>query len=445
MNDARLITLVAETDRYPATSPLPEDIAGAGAAFANIVAQLENETTPEPRHPNSGDGYTLSRWRIRRGALVALAAFLVVIATGAILFALSRTAAPDMADIPTTEAPVPTTATSTTSDTLPPQGSAVDDVAVAEAAIAAWYANDFETVSQLLDIPGDSMHGGWTPDDFRSQMAYDSAVGASVEGLDCSAPAEPGQFFRCRMTLRNALTDAIGLTTSELPVADTAMRVTDGRLSRYQFPDYQFVIESFGLYLALTGELDGFEECLNGVPLSTECAQIQLEHLDDWADWNRTTSAEELAQAHLNAMLAGECDAINVMTVNYQASGCQPAVLYETAVDGVLEVTECVAALRDVRCDGLYSNTLSSSVGAPAVSVSVQVDVGERQFGVWEATQFEGPHPEDEELLLSFRTWAQEAGLGDEVDEQCGLAIPRQTPECAAFLLNNLDAWAAWY
>jgi hypothetical protein len=75
----------------------------------------------------------------------------------------------------------------------------------------------------------------------------------------------------------------------------------------------------------------------------------------------------------------------------------------------------------------------------------VQVDVGERQFGVWEATQFEGPHPEDEELLLSFRTWAQAAGLGDEVDAQCGLATPRQTPECATFLLDHLDSWAAWY
>ena len=40
------------------------------------------------------------------------------------------------------------------------------------------------------------------------------------------------------------------------------MRVVDGRLSRYQFDDHQFLIESFGLYLAVADELSGFEDCL---------------------------------------------------------------------------------------------------------------------------------------------------------------------------------------
>ena len=223
------------------------------------------------------------------------------------------------------------------------------------------------------------------------------------------------------------------------------MRVVDGRLSRYQFDDHQFLIESFGLYLAVADELSGFEDCLAGAPLSAECAQIQLEHLDDWVSWNLSTGAEELALTHLEAMFSSDCDAINVMTTNYQAAGCAPAMLYEAAVGGVLDTTSCVAELPDVRCEGLYSNAFSAAVGAQAVPVSVVVHVGERQFGVWEATQFEGPHPDDEELLLSFRTWAQEAGLGDEVDEQCGLAIPRKTPQCATFLLDNLDAWTDWY
>lgn len=63
----------------------------------------------------------------------------------------------------------------------------------------------------------------------------------------------------------------------------------------------------------------------------------------------------------------------------------------------------------------------------------------------WGDTEFRSDHPTDEALLLSVRTWAQEAGLGDAIDDECGPTTPRTTPQCATFLTDNLDAWAAWY
>lgn len=445
MNDLQLINLVAATDRYPTTSPLPGEIAGVDEAFANVIDRLEAESTTRTRPGRLAEGTRRPRpgMRLRRGVLVAAAAFVVVMIVGAALILL----APGSTDVVESTTIPPTTTTTTTSTTEAPltRGSPEEEVALAEAAIAAWYADDFESVSRLLDMPGDSMHGGWTAEDFRTQMAYDKTVGTRVGGLECSTPPESGGWFRCTLELHNAMTDAMDLTADERPTGDVLMSVVDGRLSRYEFQSHEFLTESYGLYLALAGELSGFEGCLTGPPLSLECARIQLEHLDEWVNWNRTTSAEELARAHLDVMFNGGCNAIKVMTVNYHATVCDPAVQYEAVLGGVLDVTNCLHDVPIVRCDGLYSNALNHAVGAPAVSVQVAVQVGVRPFGMWDATQFEGSHPQDGQLLLSVRSWAQEAGLGDEVEEQCGFATARKTPECATFIIDNLDAWATWY
>ena len=452
MNDLQLIALVAETDRCPAHAPLPEEIAGVDESFSNVVAWLDGDTAQARPRPLADDPGNAFGRRTRSAVLVMLAAFLLVIAAGAALLTLSRQQGNGPAVTPSTEAPqtVQTSTSVPTTDELIPPSSPAGDVAIAEEAVAAWYANDFETISRLLDMPGGSTHRDWTPDDFRTQMAYDSVVDARVDGLDCTMPTEAtAGWFSCGMRLRNAFTDAIGLTTGEAPRDESRMRVVDGKLTRYQFHDHEFVIESFGVYLAVAGQLAGFEDCFAGTPLSADCAQIQLEHVDEWAAWNATSTPVDLAQTYLGALFDGDCAAVSALT-DPKASDCDPAVLYEAAVGGALDVTNCESSASEegrgvvVRCDGVYSNALNAAVGAPAASVPVEVSVV-RHLRAWLGVSLDSPHPQDETLLESFRGWAHEAGRGDEVGKLCGLVTHWKTPLCSTFLLDNIDDWATWY
>lgn len=458
MNDARLIALVAETDLYPDTALLPDEVAGVDEAFQNMLAHIDGGGSM------AGASDAVYRrtvpvfgWRVRSAALAALAAFFLVIAVGVILFTLSRTPATDPANTPTTEAPTSTTVPATTEAAPAFPISPAGDVELAETAIAAWYANDFETFSQLADMPGRSSHTGWTPDDFRNHMAYDAVVGGGRDDPSCSEPSEAGGFFECRMPIENDLTAALGLTPDQLtgylqvhqgdPL--NTLRVVDGKLSRYEFHDHDWIVESFAVYLAIIDEFTGYEDCLRP-PHAAVCGQIQMDRRDAWSEWSVRDSATaiDIARAHVEAVFAGDCQTVLLLTSDFDALGastCPDLVRYEGAMGGTIALSNCAADPQlTVTCDASYRNVLSDAVGAPAMST--QMVVGhDWELGTWGPTDIRTTHPTDEALLSSVRTWAIDAGLEAAVDEQCGLATPRTTPECAGFLVDNLETWAAWY
>ena len=116
----------------------------------------------------------------RPGVAWAVAAFVAVIAVAGLLYLI---ASGGDTEPPATDPP-PTTAA--------PEGAGAQDVAIFEEAVTAWYGNDFETVNRLLAIPGRSGdQAGWTADDVRRQMEYDSAIGARADRLTCVVPPQP--------------------------------------------------------------------------------------------------------------------------------------------------------------------------------------------------------------------------------------------------------------
>jgi hypothetical protein len=76
-----------------------------------------------------------------------------------------------------------------------------------------------------------------------------------------------------------------------------------------------------------------------------------------------------------------------------------------------------------------------------------------RAFDVWFAglvglppesqPWYEDDYPEDTGLRESFRLFAEGGDLSVEY-ATAGCASAR-TPECANLIMDNLDAWAAWY
>ena len=404
------------------------------------------------RHRRRGSGdrgeTTPSPWR---GVAWAIGVFVAVIAIGSLLYFLAPLGENEVVD--TTPPTTVETVTPTTTDAAPPTTlvpapgwSPEQDVALLEAAVAAWYRNDPETVNQLLRLPGIAQHAGWTDDDVRQQMEYDAAIGGRLEGITCVDPSDEGQEFECRYSLRNMLTDAVGLASS--PVTErVTIRVVDGELVLYDFPNHHFVAHSYGTYLALSGEFAGYGDCYQA-PLDAQCAQIQLEHLDGWVEWNQSVP-EEVGLEYIEALYSGDCAVAWAATdaSGHSPGSCPPSSEYELAMGGEIEIFECESRVSFgtiVSCDAVYSNVLSKTVGAAPVSVAIVVRVA-REQGVVLTAWLESAHPQDQELLRGVRRWALDAGQGDVVDAACGVGPPEKTPSCATFILDNLDAWAAWY
>jgi hypothetical protein len=124
---------------------------------------------------------------------------------------------------------------------------------------------------------------------------------------------------------------------------------------------------------------------------------------------------------------------------------------YESILGAQVSVENCetTSAGGDsthLSCEVHYSNAMNIAVGKPP-SVTV------RGFGInsedgsvsqaGDGARWEADYPEDTELRDSFQAFAEEGDLAEAyADAGCATA---RTPECANLILDNLDAWAAWY
>ena len=231
-----------------------------------------------------------------RGLAWAVAVFVAVIAIGAILFALTGdgsepvdepTTTSTLAAPSTTTTAAPTTTSTTTTEaptTTLDIGNPEADVALAIEAIEAWYAGDFETVSALLEIPGGP---GWDEDDVRNQVTYDSMAGGRAASLQCETPKAEGEFFRCKWRMENTFSDALELDLPEELGDWIRVRVVDGKLTRWQFPDHSFVGGTYAEYLEAIGAFNAaaYAASCQQPPFTIDCVTTQLEHIDEWAVW----------------------------------------------------------------------------------------------------------------------------------------------------------------
>ena len=195
---------------------------------------------------------------------------------------------------PTTTSPPTTTTAPPTTTSAVPAGSPEDDVAVVEALVTAWYGNDLETVSQLLDplwSPADE--ATWTPDDIRQQMEYTSALESRVESLICYLPGARGESFWCQYYVGTLVTDAIGLSGDSLP--ETLMEqvaVIDGRVVNWVHDDHGYPNDGIADYLVETEQVDAVAAWQDGGcipeeprPLGEACVEMLVQHLDGYVEW----------------------------------------------------------------------------------------------------------------------------------------------------------------
>ncbi len=136
----------------------------------------------------------------------------------------------------------------------------------------------------MLEIPGGP---GWDEEDVRNQMTYDSTAGGRAENLQCETPKAEGEFFRCKWWMDNAFSDALELDFPEDWGDWIRVRVVDGKLSRWQFPDHSFVGSTYAEYLEAIGAPDAtaYAEACQETPFTIDCVNTQFEHIDGWAVW----------------------------------------------------------------------------------------------------------------------------------------------------------------
>lgn len=439
MNDAQLLERLAKANSFSEDASLPEAVWTRDLALREIERRTNMSDTDLREgtevKPTTAPAHT------RRGWVVALGVFVAVLAIGGLLFTLNRNTEPGPAD------PTPTTIPATTTTAV---DSAVEaDVAVVEAAVAAWYGGDFDSVRQLFRIPaaGGEMEG-WTEEQMRQHMEYDVALSTQADGFSCTAPLQPGLPFGCTYTLRDALTEAIGLGPPPGGADQAMFRVVDGVVADYELGISTFITRSYGVLLALDGSLAGYEDCLQP-PLNAGCAAVRLERVDEWADWRQNASMEELARAHFSALFDGNCSALWAVSDNpgFPLGDCPDNVQYEVAMSGQLELRSCevtTEGVPTVTCDALYSNVLHTAVGAAPVSTEVAVELGP-SLDFLTTSRIVSSYPQDLDLLDSWRDWATAVDRVDELDGACGPVHPRVVPECATFMLDNIDAWTGWY
>ncbi|HKX74617.1 MAG TPA: hypothetical protein VJR05_04425, partial [Acidimicrobiia bacterium] len=152
------------------------------------------------------------------------------------------------------------------------------------------------------------------------------------------------------------------------------------------------------------------------------------------------------------------CISARFLSGNFEPETCSNldipslAIEYESILGASVSLQGCEArpaaadADATVSCEVHYSNVMSTAVGRPpAVTL--------REFSIWSAIVHSAAgdfwyavdYPEDLELRESFRDFAESGELADEyAAADCG-RIDRRTPACATLIVENLDAWAAWY
>ena len=333
-----------------------------------------------------------------------------------------------------------------TSTTVAPDVETLSDLDVIEAGVAAFYSGDAERAAELFEL------ADRTDDQIRAESAYQAAIGGRLS-LNCTE-SSAGK-FNCLTPYQNAMTDAIGAGGGHdrWPVA-----VEDGVITQFGFTEHTGMMIEMGAFLASEGRLEGYEDCVFG-PFPESCATIELENLDDWVAWRQDVEPADQVTVALESWYGGDCQvALFLAGTDFGDEGvCSTSSLpaqtieYESILGAQVSVENCetTSAGGDstrITCEVHYSNAMNSAVGKPP-------SVTARAFDVWSAgilglppefqPWYEGDYPEDTELRESFGLFAEGGDLSAEyAAAECASA---RTPECANLIMDNLDAWAAWY
>jgi hypothetical protein len=383
-----------------------------------------------------------------RGLVWALAAFVAVLAVAGIYLTTAGEGGQVAEPTPTTVAePTPTTAA---------VAETMTDQETLEAGVDALYSGDAETAAELFDLS--TADEPFTDEQVTAQAEYQGAIGGRLTLLNCGEPATSGDPFSCDVKYENTFTDAIGFVD---PGESIEMMVMDGRI--VQFPlthEHGSLLESFVAFLGLERSGDGQEECNGLLPMSAECAAVQLENREAWADWFQSRAdSVAVVQNALSTWFGGDC--LTALSLSAGAPALchfpgEPAesvppgdrtlaplvIQYESILGAQVSLENCDQGAVQIVCDVHYSNALNEAVGKPPAVINRSFYVTTTRGGRaddWFATDY----PQDAELRESFQAFAESGELSSAY--QAAGCATYFTPDCATLMMENLDDWAAWY
>lgn len=334
----------------------------------------------------------------------------------------------------------PFTPPSTAAPTTPQTTAAPTGLDVIQAGVAAFYSGDADRAAQLFDL------ADRTDDQIRSESAYQAAIGGHVE-ISCTETG-PGA-FDCRTPYTNALTKAAreGGGDDVWPVT-----VTNGVITKFGFTEHSGLLTDMATYLASEGRFAGFEGCLYG-PFDVSCATIENTNLDGWVAWRARVTPADRVKAVLRSWYSGDCEA--AVALSWDAVPCSPTSVtgqtteYESILQADVSVEQCdVTSGADepkLSCQVKYSSAMSRAVGTPP-SVTTRnflLLFGLMTVGPDRAPWYTANYPDDTLLHDSFTAFAAQGDLAGQYSA-AGCATTRSA-ECANLIVDNLDAWAAWY
>lgn len=245
-----------------------------------VVAKRREETlmTKTQRSPTTRP---LSRLK---GPAWAVAAFVAVLAVGALYVFLSD--GDQVADNPP-----PTTAA--------PDVETLTDLEVIQTGVEALYSGDAERAVELFEIEDGDDEAQIRDDDLiRREAAYQAAIGGRLT-LNCTEEVNTPGMFACNVPYHNALTDAVGYVDS--PGDSINVVVQDGVITQFglpghlvqgvahEFPEHNSLLRTVVSFLR--EEVEGSEDCwddptsLWAVIRTPECTRLIMDHLDEWAAW----------------------------------------------------------------------------------------------------------------------------------------------------------------
>lgn len=156
-------------------------------------------------------------------------------------------------------------------------------VPVALAGVEALYSGEADRAAELFELADRD------DDEIRRLAAYEAAIYGRVS-LTCWRRRGPG-LFDCFAVYQNALTDTVG---SFPPGDQFEVAVENGVITRFEFPEHTYLMDSVARYLDAEGETDcanefGWDARRAGRPAPTPyCVGVILARLDDWAAWYQT-------------------------------------------------------------------------------------------------------------------------------------------------------------
>jgi hypothetical protein len=146
----------------------------------------------------------------------------------------------------------------------------------------AWHGGNFDAADDLR--AEQQLRTGPSEERARAEVAYQSAMGAQTDLLDCEAL--PPSTFRCDVAYSNVLNDAVGKPAAIVP---QQFGIEDGRILFVAGPylDDELLTDSFRTFAVLLFPEDYGASCTDEPGYqSPGCAAFKQAHLEDWASWH---------------------------------------------------------------------------------------------------------------------------------------------------------------